>query len=70
MQLEHYLRELRDRREKLCRAITALEELTKTEAQDRGEVVTPKRGRKSMGPDERRQVSERMKQYWASRRKR
>ena len=57
-------------REKLERVITALEDLQRS-----GGGIIPdflriksRRGRKSMGAEERQDVSERMKKYWASRR--
>ncbi len=59
MQLERVLRELRAERELVVRAIELLEQR-----------ITPKarRGRKSMDATERREVSRRMKDYWAKRR--
>jgi len=64
------IRELHSQKDKLVRAIALLEEL----AADRQGIKhysgrTERRGRKSMGPDERREVSQRMKKYWAARRK-
>jgi hypothetical protein len=58
---------LRREKEKLERAIAALEEL-----QTEGEIRAPlwsRRGRKSMTAEERQEISERMKKYWAGRRK-
>ena len=70
MDLEKAIEHLHAERERLERVIAALEELQKSAA---GTPLPPKptsrRGRKSMGSDERLQVSERMKKYWASRRK-
>jgi hypothetical protein len=63
------IRRLYAQKESLMRAIAALEAL-----QNGGgttvpaEVTRSTRGRKSMNSDERRQVSVRMKKYWASRR--
>lgn len=70
MNVDQLIRDLYSQKEKLVRAIAALEEL----ALDRQRVVpfrapTERRGRKSMGADERREVSQRMKKYWAARRK-
>ncbi|HEY1242078.1 MAG TPA: hypothetical protein VGF16_16055 [Bryobacteraceae bacterium] len=47
-------------------SIAALEALDSTHASSRP--AAGRRGRKSMGTDERKQVSERMKKYWESRR--
>jgi len=65
MDLNKAIRDLHRELEKLNQVITSLEELQLT-----GTLPTPaRRGRKSMGREERQLVSERMKQYWASRRK-
>ena len=68
MDLNQVLRELRDDRARLDVIIANLEALNHS-----GDSSIPisrsRRGRKSMGPTERHEVSERMKQYWASRRK-
>jgi hypothetical protein len=73
MELENALHHLRSEREKLIQVIAQLEELQKDgygpAAVDLS-VMIHRRGRKSMGAEERRLVSERMKNYWASRRKR
>jgi hypothetical protein len=53
---------LRVERDKLTEAISAVEKLMTADSQPRHS------GRKSMGMEERRHVSERMKRYWASRR--
>jgi len=53
------LEELHAERERLSKMIASLEAVSGTGT----------RGRKSMSASERKQVSERMKQYWASRRK-
>ena len=59
------LKELRNQRDKVSRAIEDLEAL------QAGLPVTRKsnRGRKTMGAEERKEVSARMKKYWASRRR-
>jgi hypothetical protein len=44
------------------------ETISKLEATDSGSRERSKRGRKSVGPAERIQVSERMRRYWADRR--
>jgi hypothetical protein len=65
MELTATIEELRREKEKLERVIALLEELQATVA-----VAAPqqkRRGRKSMSPAERREVSARMKRYWAAR---
>jgi hypothetical protein len=62
MDLQRTIRELRDERNRVLRRITAMERVRDGED-------TPRRGRKSMGKEERQQVSERMCRYWANRRK-
>jgi hypothetical protein len=67
MDLNQMLHELRAERDKLSAVIVELEELASS---DNGVTVPrSRRGRKSMGEAERRVVSERMKNYWASRRR-
>ena len=67
--LDNILRELRAERDRIDQAIASLERL---QAQRSGQKVVwapaPRRGRKSMGPAERKAVSKRMKNYWQSRR--
>ena len=71
MDLYKAIQELYAEKEKLERVIASLEELQRAAgsipAPPRG---TRRRGRKSMGAKERQEVSERMKRYWANRRKR
>jgi hypothetical protein len=55
------LEELHAERERLSKMIASLEAASG--------MGSRRRGRKSMSAAERRQVSERMKQYWASRRR-
>ena len=63
MDLHRVIRNLHEELKKLNEVIEALEEFERT-----GNLPTPKRrGRKSMGTDERKQVSERMKLYWKQR---
>ena len=65
MDLNSAIRELHKELDKLNQVIASLEELELT-----GVLPTAaRRGRKSMGDDERQLVSERMKKYWAGRRK-
>ena len=65
MDLQKLLQECYRQREILGRAIAMLEELAKPDSGP----PRSRRGRKSMGEEERRQVSERMKKYWAGRKK-
>ena len=69
MDLYKAIQELYAEKEKLERVIASLEELQRTA----GELPAlskegKRRGRKSMSPEEREVVSERMRKYWASRR--
>lgn len=70
MDLYKALQDLYAEKAKLERAIASLEELQRIGA---GAPGTPqpskRRGRKSMNPEEREEVSRRMRKYWASRRK-
>ena len=69
MDLYKAIQDLYAEKEKLERVIASLEELQKA-AGSRPVVPKPasRRGRKSMSSQERSEVSERMKKYWASRR--
>jgi hypothetical protein len=69
MNLQETLRLLKIEKERLERAIALLEEL-QGDGGNPPQVMPSRRGRKSMPPDERREVSERMKKYWESRRQR
>jgi len=64
MNLRRVIRDLHEELEKLNKVIAAIEQFqhTGTLPQQR------RRGRKSMGEEERKEVSERMRKYWASRR--
>jgi truncated hemoglobin YjbI len=63
MDLAKMIDELRREKEKLDRAISSVETL-----QADGDVpVRKRRGRKSMSPEERREVSARMRKYWTTR---
>ena len=67
MDLYKVIQDLNAEKEKLERVIASLEELQRLAvppAPGNGQ----RGGRKSMGPEERRKVSERMKKYWAGRR--
>ena len=70
MDLYKAIQDLYAEKEKLERVIASLEELQRTSASaPMMPGVTRRRGRKSMGDSERAEVSERMKKYWANRRK-
>ena len=66
MDLVKVIAELRARKEQLERAIAELEAL---ESGRDGSAPVKRRGRTSMSAKERAEVSKRMKNYWASRRK-
>jgi hypothetical protein len=70
MDLYRAIRELYAEKEKLERVIASLEELQRAAG---GKSPLPdsarRRGRKSMNAKERQEVSERMKRYWANRRR-
>lgn len=65
MDVEKILRECYRQKELLERTIDLLEELLRSESPK----PSKRRGRKNMAAEERREVSERMKKYWANRRK-
>jgi hypothetical protein len=69
MDLEPTIRMLKIELERVAAAIVQLEQLQNANGNGSGTMTNPKskRGRKSMDSEERRQVSERMKKYWASR---
>jgi hypothetical protein len=70
MDLYKAIQDLYAEKEKLERVIASLEELQRAAAGGQAMLRGGKRrGRKSMGDGERAEVSERMKKYWASRRK-
>lgn len=70
MDLYKALQDLYAEKAKLERAIASLEELQKMGAGVPGTLPAAKRrGRKSMNPEEREEVSRRMRKYWANRRK-
>ncbi len=71
MDLYKAIRELYAEKKRLEEAIASLEELLEAKAATDSlnlDSLRKRRGRKSMGPEERRIVSERMKKYWATRR--
>ena len=65
MDLQKAIRDLYEEKERIDEVIASLEQYLRTNG-----AVSPKRkrGRKSMGPEERQEVSARMRSYWASRR--
>ena len=68
MDLVKAIQDLHIEKEKLERVIAALEELQRDDSSS-VHLGGKRRGRKSMNAEERREVSQRMKKYWASRRK-
>jgi hypothetical protein len=69
MDLYKAIQDLYAEKEKLERVIASLEELQRSAGMLAPVARTSKRrGRKSMSPEERQEVSERMKKYWESRR--
>ena len=62
MDLTKTIEELRRDKERLERVIASLEEL---QAAIVGSPQKKRRGRRSLSSEERREVSERMKRYWA-----
>jgi hypothetical protein len=65
MDLNKAIRDLHEELDKLNEVIASLEQFQRTGTLPE----PPRRGRKSMNENERQIVSERMKNYWASRRK-
>jgi len=65
MDLQKAIRELYEEKERIDGVIASLEMYLRTNG---ASAVKRKRGRKSMGPEERQEVSARMRNYWASRR--
>jgi hypothetical protein len=69
MDLTKALEQLYAEKEKLEQSIALLEELLEPEIQAPAPIqIKKRRGRRNMGLDERRQVSTRMRAYWAARR--
>ena len=65
MDLPKAIRELYEEKERIDGVIASLEQYLRTKGTG---AETRKRGRKSMGPEERREVAARMRNYWAARR--
>jgi hypothetical protein len=70
MDLYQTIKELRREKQELDRTIAVLEELAALQRGQSSGTYLKRRGRKSMGAAERREVSARMKKYWAARRAR
>ena len=68
MDLDEVILKLRYERKKLDEVIDSLELLSKAAKMEKA-AGKARRGRKSMDEPARKQVSERMKEYWASQRK-
>ena len=69
MDLYEAIRALHEEKKRIDRLIAVLEELQRSS--DRQPAASKRRrGRKTMSAEERRQVSERMKRYWAQRKQR
>jgi hypothetical protein len=69
MNINRAIRDLYEEKKRLDHVIASLEEMQRNAAAEKAALPEKKRGRKSMDEQARREVSERMKQYWASRRK-
>lgn len=68
MDLYKAIQDLYAEKEKLERVIASLEELQRSAKGSPEFSKASRRGRKSMSPAERQEVSERMRKYWAARR--
>jgi hypothetical protein len=68
MDVYEAIRDLRKERDRLDATIAVLEARAKWERGQNGGKGKGRRGRKTMSPEERLQVSERMRRYWAARR--
>ena len=69
MDLVKAIRDLYEEKKRLDAVIASLEMMIAADTQFADHVSSAhRRGRKSMSRDERREVSERMKRYWAARR--
>lgn len=65
MDLQKAIRELYEEKERIDGVIASLEQYLRLNGPGQPK---RRRGRKSMGPEERQEVSARMRSYWASRR--
>jgi len=66
MDLNKIIRELQEERNRLDQIVSSLEQLHLSK--DAAPAVENKRGRRSMDPEARLEVSKRMKRYWDKRR--
>ena len=69
MDLGKIIRKLYEERAKLDKILTSLEQLQKSPAILEAKTLKKRRGRKSMDAEARKEVSERMKRYWAEQRR-
>ena len=69
MNVNKAIRELHEEKKRLDRVIASLEEMQRNAAALTPAPPEKKRGRKSMDEQARHEVSERMKRYWAARRR-
>jgi hypothetical protein len=69
MNINKAIRDLYAEKKRLDNVIASLEEMQHTAALVNAAVPEKKRGRKAMDEQARQQVSDRMKRYWAGRRK-
>jgi len=69
MDLSKAIQELYEEKQKLERVIASLEDLQSTMTVSTPIQAPRRAGRKSMNPKERLEVSQRMKNYWAKRRR-
>jgi len=69
MDLQKTIQELQFQKQRLEHTIAELEQLQNGDGGGRVAVQAKRRGRRSMGPEERQDVSRRMKHYWEARRK-
>jgi hypothetical protein len=67
MEISHIIHDLTEELDRVNRIIALLEEMEGDNKES--PFLASRRGRKSMGAPERREVSERMKRYWAERRR-
>jgi hypothetical protein len=68
IELGYAIQQLQAQKQRIQRAIALREELHRNQGSSSAAALK-RRGRKSMGSEERREMSERMKRYWASRRR-
>jgi hypothetical protein len=68
MDLHLAIRYLIDEKKRVEKMIQLLESMMRDETASMPAVPRSRRGRKGMSAEERKQVSERMRKYWASRR--